>query len=226
MAKPDRTRGIHRRGARAAALLAAALAFPAGTAWTQSMPEAPPAEPVATGMDAEAPGTPERGPIELHGDEPLAQYLILRFMKGHPDLFWRIRGREFYARGDYPRARECFERAARFADKPSQAMLGEMHWSGRGGAQDRALAYAWMDLAAERYYEDFYILRERYWAKLDMAEREQALLRGQALLRKYGDDKAKRRLAKVLVRERPDKLAVGGFFGNLPIIPPSGAGRE
>ena len=32
--------------------------------------------------------------VELHGDEPLAQYLILRFMEGHPDLAWRIRGRE------------------------------------------------------------------------------------------------------------------------------------
>lgn len=164
--------------------------------------------------------------VELHGDEPLAQYLILRFMEGHPDLAWRIRGREAYARGDYERARECFERAARFADKPSQAMLGEMHWEGLGGQRDRALGYAWMDLAAERYYEDFYLLRERYWSQLGAQEREQALRRGQPLLRKYGDDKAKRRLARILVRERPDQLAIGGFFGNLPIIPPSGAGRD
>ena len=164
--------------------------------------------------------------VELQGDEPLAQYLILRFMEGHPDLFWRIRGREAYARGDYPRARECFERAARYADKPSQAMLGEMHWKGLGGQRDRALAYAWMDLAAERLYEDFYVQRERYWAQLDAAGREDALRRGKPLLRKYGDEKAKPRLAKVLRRERPDEMAVGGFFGNLPIIPPSGAGRE
>ena len=134
--------------------------------------------------------------------------------------------REAYARGDYERARECFERAARFADKPSQAMLGEMHWEGLGGQRDRALGYAWMDLAAERYYEDFYLLRERYWSQLGAQEREQALRRGQPLLRKYGDDKAKRRLARILVRQRPDQLAIGGFFGNLPIIPPSGAGRD
>jgi len=178
------------------------------------------------GIRSEPPRPETAGVVELQGDEPLAQYLILRFMEGHPDLFWRIRGRAAYARGDYAQARECFERAARFADKPWQAMLGEMHWKGLGGKRDRALAYAWMDLAAERYYEDFYILRERYWDQLDPLEREQAVRRGQALLRKYGDGKAKPRLARVMVRERPDELAVGGFFGNLPIIPPSGAGRD
>ena len=97
-------------------------------------------------------------------------------------------------------------------------MLGEMHWEGLGGPRDRALGYAWMDLAAERYYEDFYLLRERYWSQLGAQEREQALRRGQPLLRKYGDDKAKRRLARILVRERPDQLAIGGFFGNFAVL--------
>ena len=33
-------------------------------------------------------------------------------------------------------------------------------------------------------------------------------------------------VAKVLAQHRPNRIAVGGFFGNLPIIPPSGAGRD
>jgi len=219
----DATRRTPRRGVRAA-LLALVLAWLPIAA--QSQVRAFTASPVAGNVRPQAPGEHGQAPIELQGDEPLAQYLILRFMQGHPDLFWRVRGRAFYALGEYERARECFERAARFADKPSQAMLGEMYWQGLGGPRDRALGYAWMDLAAERLYEDFYILRERYWAQLDAAGREQALRRGQKLLRKYGDEKAKPRLAKVLVRERPDGIAAGGFFGNLPIIPPSGAGRD
>ena len=159
--------------------------------------------------------------VELEGDELLASTLISRFLNGHPDLFWRLRGRTHLAAGNYRLARRSFELGARYADKPSQAMLGEMHWLGQGGPVDRALGYAWMDLAAERLYEDFYIKRERYWAQLDAAQRKDALRRGQPLLRKYGDDKAKPRLARILRRERPDPLAVSGFFGNLPIIPPS-----
>lgn len=216
-----RARSTPNRGA--VATMVAALSWLPGAAMAQVTTQ-PPLGPV--GMRAEQGRQEVPAVVELQGDEPLAQYLILRFMEGHPDLFWRIRGRAAYARGDYAQARDCFERAARFADKPSQAMLGEMHWKGLGGQRDRALAYAWMDLAAERYYEDFYILRERYWAQLDKQEREQALRRGQPLLREYGDDRAKKRLARVMTRERPDKLAIGGFFGNLPIIPPSGAGRD
>ncbi|WP_051414426.1 tetratricopeptide repeat protein [Pseudoxanthomonas suwonensis] len=156
---------------------------------------------------------------DLQGDEPLARYLVLRFMQGHPDLFWRLRGRGYLEQGDYARARECFERAASFADKPSQAMLGEMYWNGQGVAVDRALGYAWMDLAAERMYEDFLLLRERYWSQLDAVARDEALARGQPLLRRYGDDKARPRLAKAMKRMRPRGIDAAGFFGNLPILP-------
>jgi tetratricopeptide (TPR) repeat protein len=220
----DATGRMLRRRARSVALLAVVLTWLPIAA--QSQTRAFTASPAGANIGAQAAGKQRQAPIELQGDEPLAEYLILRFMQGHPDLFWRVRGRSFYALGEYERARECFERGARFADKPSQAMLGEMHWQGLGGPRDRALGYAWMDLAAERLYEDFYILRERYWAQLDAGQREQALRRGQKLLREYGDEKAKPRLAKVLVRQRPIGIDVGGFFGNLPIIPPSGAGRD
>src|SRR3546814_6828921 len=80
-----------------------------------------------------------------------------------------------------------FLRAARYADKPSQAMVAEMHWRGLGVPQDRELGYAWMDLAAERMYPNFVIKRERYWQLLDADQRSNAIERGQQLLAEYGD---------------------------------------
>ena len=151
MAERDATRGMTGRGAVAAALLAASLAWLPGAAWSQVRQLGP----VGGSMGSQPLRGTQSAPIELQGDEPLAQMLILRFMNGHPDLFWRLRGRKYYEAGHYEHARECFELAARYADKPSQAMLGEMHWQGEGGPRDRALGYAWMDLAAERLYEVF-----------------------------------------------------------------------
>ena len=150
-------------GAAGLAVLALLLSGLAGPAWSQ----APESDVARAGTESPEPAQVQ---VELHGDEPLAQHLMLRFMQGHPDLMWRMRGRAAYAKGEYAYARDCFERAARFADKPSQAMLGEMHWN--------------------------------------------------------GDQRTKPRMAKVLAQHRPNRIAVGGFFGNLPIIPPSGAGRD
>ena len=57
-----------------------------------------------------------------------------------------------------------------------------MYWKGLGVVRDRPIGYAWMDLAAERMYPNFTILRERYWSELDQAEQAAAIERGQALL--------------------------------------------
>src|SRR3546814_17375883 len=61
----------------------------------------------------------------------------------------------------------------------SQGMVAEMLWNGDGVERDRALADAWMDLAAERGYAGFHGLRERYWSALDEAGRARALEAGQ-----------------------------------------------
>ena len=47
---------------------------------------------------------------------------------------------------------------------------------------DRALAYAWMDVAAERLYHDFLVRREGYWRALDEAQRNGAELPVTALV--------------------------------------------
>jgi uncharacterized protein len=147
------------------------------------------------------------------------------FLAAHPDLRWRREGLWALEQGRGAEALAFFQRAARYADKPSQAMLAEMLWTGRGVAVDRPLAYAWMDVAAERGYPGFVGHRERYWNVLSQAERKHAVQVGLPLMDEYGDMVAKPRLARLLQRER--RMVTGsrtGFVGNLEIQVPGPGG--
>lgn len=143
------------------------------------------------------------------------------FLADHPDMLNRIRGMEELQRGDKQRAANYFRRAARYADKQSQAAYAEMLWEGNGIPQDRPAAYAWMDLAAERGYTLFLGFREKYWEALDEAERKRALEVGQAVYAEYGDDVAQPRMENIL--RRASRNVVGsrtGFVGAVQIILP------
>ena len=120
----------------------------------------------------------------------------------HADLRWRAAGEDAYAKHDMRAAWQYLERASRYADKPAQAMIASMLWNGDGVSQDRALAYAWADLAAERHYPRFIATRERYWNALSEAERKRAIEVGQGVYDEFGDKVAKPRLAQELIRER------------------------
>lgn len=122
----------------------------------------------------------------------------MSFLNGHPDLKYRTEGWRAFEAGRFAEARNHLKRAARYADKMSQAMLAEMLWEGRGGAVDRPAAYAWADIAAERGYPWIVAVRERYWAALDDDGRERAIAIGQELLKEYGDAVAKRRMSRHL----------------------------
>ena len=148
------------------------------------------------------------------------------FLAAHPDLNNRPRGMQAYEAGRYPEAMSYFRRGARYADKASQAMVAEMLGKGEGGARAPALAYAWMDLAAERGYPGCTVLRERYWAQLDERQREEAVARGEEVSAEFGDDVAKPRSANVLRRER--RRTTGsrlGFVGALTIQIPGPGGQ-
>ena len=138
------------------------------------------------------------------------------FLAAHPDVKHRKLGLHWMELGRDDRAMEEFVRAARYADKPSQAMLAEMHWNGEGAAQDRARAYAWMDLAAERGYTLFVGKREAYWADLDASERERALAIGGELYAEFGDSIARERIAKVL--DRSSRRATGSRIGAVGFV--------
>ncbi|MGO1069813.1 hypothetical protein [Lysobacter sp. CA199] len=124
------------------------------------------------------------------------------YMELHPDVEYRQSGQQAYKRGRLATALQRFRRAGYFGDKPSQSLVAQMYWKGEGAPADRALAYVWMDLAAERGYRDLVGLRERYWAAMTPAERERALQQGPALYRTYGDAAAKPRYAQRLTRLR------------------------
>jgi len=124
------------------------------------------------------------------------------FIDAHPDLRLRQSGEAAYHARQYRSAFTYFKDSARYAEKTSQAMVAEMLWKGEGTTQDKALAYAWMDLAAERGYPGLIALRERYWAGLSEAERKRAVDVGQSVYAEYGDEVAKPRMERELARAR------------------------
>ena len=136
-------------------------------------------------------------------ENPTINPLVLTegFWNAHPDLKYRTKGVQAYDEGRHEDALRFFMRAAFYADKPSQAMVAEMLWNGEGQAKDPALAYAWMDLAAERKYTLFVQHRERYWSAMDAATRARAAAEGQELYATYGDAAAKPRITRLLRRE-------------------------
>lgn len=144
------------------------------------------------------------------------------FMAAHPDMRWRRKALHFFSNKKYDLAMAYFLRAAHYGDKPSQAMIAEMYWEGLGVAHDPVQGYIWMDLAAERRYPNFVILRESYWAKLDPEQQRAALEQGLAVYDEYGDEVAEPRLARVLRRER--RTATGSRIASrdMKIIPLTG----
>jgi len=124
------------------------------------------------------------------------------FLNAHPDIRWRRAGEAAYGKRRYSEAFGYFRDAARYADKTSQAMVAEMLWKGEGATQDKPLAYAWMDLAAERGYPSLIAIRERYWSELGEAERKHAVAAGQSVYAEFGDEVAKPRMERELTRAR------------------------
>jgi hypothetical protein len=139
------------------------------------------------------------------------------FLSAHPDLRYRGLGVRAYRDGELDQALEYFTRGAYYADKASQAMIGELYWTGQGVEVDRARAYAWMDLAAERRYRGFLAMRERYWARLDEAERARALEIGDGLYAEYGDAVARPRLATAIRRATATSMVSRPALSGAPI---------
>jgi hypothetical protein len=148
-----------------------------------------------------------------------------RFISAHPDVHERQRALWLLEKGKPEQALVALSKAARHADKASQAMLAELHWDGLGVPRDRARAYAWMDLAAERGYTLFLAKRESYWEALDAEQRGEALRIGLELYAEYGDQVAKPRMDTLLRRARNSITGSRvGFVGALTVIAPTRLG--
>ncbi|GAA4857360.1 hypothetical protein [Luteimonas vadosa] len=119
---------------------------------------------------------------------------------GHPNEMWRYRALRALKLHQAEAARRYFRFASRYGDKFSQHALSLMMWNGVGGPVDRAQAYAWSDLAAERGYRDLLLVREKMWMQLDAAQKARAMLAGQALYAEYADAVARPRQAWAMRR--------------------------
>jgi len=134
----------------------------------------------------------------------------------HPDQRFRRLGYEAAQKGHTEDARRYYRKASRYGDKISQAALAELLWTGQGGDTDRALGYAWMDLAAERRTPYLLAKRERYWSELSEADRHRALDEGLAIYKEYGDAVAKPRLERIMRNERNQVTGSRlGYIGTL-----------
>ncbi|KAF1013304.1 MAG: hypothetical protein GAK31_03453 [Stenotrophomonas maltophilia] len=127
------------------------------------------------------------GPASGAGPGPDAyEAIVLQspdFLVHHPDLRFRRLALDARERGRDDEARTQFRNAARYGDKLSQAALADLLWNGQGGPADRALGYAWMDLAAERGTEWLVVQRERYWQAPLADERARGARRPRAVRR-------------------------------------------
>lgn len=170
--------------------------------------------PAPTGVDAIEAGYDARAVEPVDADIVRSEGFLL----AHPDQRFRILGMQARRSGHHGQARMYFQRAARFGDKLSQGAIGEMYWRGEGGERDRALAYAWMDLAAERGARLLLAHRERYWSALEPDERTRAVREGAALYAEFGDAVAKPRLEKLLRSGRRNVTGSrAGWVGPLSI---------
>ncbi|WAC62305.1 hypothetical protein OVA13_13010 [Pseudoxanthomonas sp. SL93] len=161
--------------------------------------------------------------------DPTADSLLISagFLTHHPDMKYRLLGMEAYKEKRHEDALRFFRRASFYADKPSQGMVAEMLWNGEGTPQDRPLAYAWMDLAAERAYAGFLGMRERYWNTLTREERTRALQLGEEVYARFGDAAAKPRYEAQLRRGRMQLTGSRtGFAGNVQILIPGPEGGQ
>ena len=116
----------------------------------------------------------------------------------HPDLFGMTVGMRRYGHRQFASALHYFEIGARYADKLSQLSIGLMHLNGEGVPKDPVIAWAWIDLAAERRYPSFVATSDRVKATLTAQQLEQALQLRVSLGAKYGDAVAKPRMISEL----------------------------
>ncbi|MBF6026051.1 SEL1-like repeat protein [Lysobacter niastensis] len=139
--------------------------------------------------------------LNAQADEPLklvtASFMgvddQLKTAIGHPNEEWRLHGLKSYLSGNHDEAVMRFERAAWYADKFSQHYLSLIYWYGEGVPVDRAQAYIWADLAAERGSVPLLAIREKMWASMTPEEQNKVRSTGHDYYVKYGDETARPR---------------------------------
>ena len=139
----------------------------------------------------------------------------------HPDEHYRRLGLRAWDGGHRDMAVRYLTHAARYADKAAQLALAFVYLEGTPAVPaDKARAYAWADIAAERGYPEFLAVRERLWEALDASEQQRAREVGAKLMSEYGDAVAKRRLEMLLRTglSRKTGTRTGSQVGALAVV--------
>lgn len=131
------------------------------------------------------------------------------FMQSHPDLLFLRSALGYYRQKKFGKAFHDFDVAAMYGEKMAQAMMAEMLWNGQGVKQDRPRAYALMDIASERMTNpDLVRMREKFWSELTETERKAAVAHGDAVVRKYSDETAMKKLKMAFHADKSSRLRV------------------
>lgn len=137
-------------------------------------------------------------------------------------------GSQAYRAGQYQSAKASFKRAAHWADKLAQFNLGIMNYHGQGVEADKARAWAWFQLSAERGYRQMRDMVEVVSRELDESEMQRArTILEEQLLPQYGDAVAMERAARRMNHQRRRMTGSRtGFIGNLTVVDRSGRTRD
>ncbi len=120
-----------------------------------------------------------------------------------------------YQAEHYSRAFEKYEKSSSWGNKLSQFNIGTMYYNGIGRSQDRARAWAWIALSAERGYPQLVAARQEIRSELDQADRRRAERIYQSeLLPAYGDEKVLPRVRRYM--DRRYRSATGSRRGGAP----------
>lgn len=148
-----------------------------------------------------------------------APALAQESMNAMPGIYFHGKAKADYEAGRFEKARERFEMSARWADKLSQFNLGVMYYHGQGVPVDRARAWAWFKLSAERRYPTFMRMAGQVEAELGPDEFARAQAIYAELAAKFGDavtiPRAERRMRRELRSAAGSRT---GFIGAVTVI--------
>ena len=173
-------------------------------------------------------------PLELTDKTFMQLDAAVMAAKGKPSELERLLGLKSHKRGSYAAAADHFRKAAQYADKYSQHYLSLMYWHGAGVPVDRAQAYIWADLAAERGSRKLLLIREKMWSQMTGEEQRRAQAEGLDYYARYGDESAKPRAERLMrsfardmtgsrVGYRNQMMEIAGAPVNGSFIPDIGA---
>lgn len=137
----------------------------------------------------------------------------------HPGMRAFHTADSYYRAERYELALRYYLQASAWGHKASQFNVGTMYFNGHGVDKDRATAWAWFQLAAEREYPQMVDVAGSTWAELGEEERQNALATLKQLRSEYADEITLPRLKRSI--DRRNRNATGSRLpgsGSSPVL--------